>query len=85
MRCEFVGNNKQWSRGQPGYWRAQVGPYGYLTPAFYYNPSSSTTTTSVFVFTLLLTYNGSTTRRDLEPFLLEPAVVLQELLIISQL
>ena len=61
MRCEFVGNNKQWSRGQPGYWRAQVGPYGYLTPAFYYNPSSSTTT-SVFVFTLLLTYNVSTTR-----------------------
>ena len=50
---------------------------------FYY--SSSTTTTSVFVFTLLLTYNGSTTRRDLEPFLLELAVVLQELLIISQL
>ena len=42
VRCEFVGNNKQWSRGQPGYWRAQVGPYGYLTPAFYYNPSSST-------------------------------------------
>ena len=59
VRCEFVGNNKQWSRGQPGYWRAQVGPYGYLTPAFYYNPSSSTTT-SVFVFTLLLTYNVST-------------------------
>ena len=37
--------------GQPGYWRAQVGPYGYLTPAFYYNPFSSSTT-SVFVFTL---------------------------------
>ena len=55
VRCELAGNNKQWVPTG-----AQVGPYGYLTPAFYYNPSSSTT--SVFVFTLLLTYNGSTTR-----------------------
>ena len=87
VRCEFVGNNKQWSRGQPGYWRAQVGPYGYLTPA----PSTITLLLLLLLLFLFLHFYWLTTsllrgqNRDLEPFLLEPAVVLQELLIISQL
>ena len=80
VRCELVGNNKQWAA-----YRSTGGPIRIPdTSPFYYNPSSSSTT-PVFVFTLLLTYNVSTTRPKQRPFFFEPAVVLQELLIISQL
>ena len=85
MRCEFVGNNKQWSKGPTRLLAGTGGPIRIPdTSPFYYNPSSSSTT-PVFVFTLLLTYNVSTTRPKQRPFFFEPAVVLQELLIISQL
>ena len=36
VRCELVGNNKQWRGGRILAGRAQVGPYWYLTPFFHY-------------------------------------------------